>query len=115
MRCCWQQQVSSVPTPERTAVWVNTVKYLFNAPKYSDRILYCHNYPCSGGLVGNVVSFRHGQIEISRPPTGWSAYGLESEYIMQRILIVEDEIKTGSYLRQGLEEVGYHVELFQWP
>ena len=31
---------------------------------------------------------------------------------MQRILIVEDEIKTGSYLRQGLEEVGYHVELF---
>ncbi|KFK95930.1 heavy metal response regulator transcription factor [Serratia sp. Ag2] len=31
---------------------------------------------------------------------------------MQRILIVEDEIKTGSYLQQGLEEVGYQVDLF---
>lgn len=31
---------------------------------------------------------------------------------MQHILIVEDEIKTGSYLQQGLEEVGYQVDLF---
>ena len=28
-----------------------------------------------------------------------------------KLLIVEDEPKTGSYLRQGLEEAGYVVDL----
>ena len=31
---------------------------------------------------------------------------------MQRILIVEDEHKTGSYLQQGLVEEGYQADLF---
>ncbi|MBL1494921.1 response regulator, partial [Klebsiella pneumoniae] len=31
---------------------------------------------------------------------------------MQRILIVEDEQKTGRYLQQGLAEDGYVVDLF---
>ncbi|VEB92737.1 DNA-binding transcriptional activator CusR [Citrobacter koseri] len=31
---------------------------------------------------------------------------------MQRILIVEDEQKTGRYLQQGLVEEGYQADLF---
>ncbi len=34
-----------------------------------------------------------------------------SELTMQRILIVEDEQKTGRYLQQGLVEEGYQADL----
>src|SRR5690625_3523929 len=34
-----------------------------------------------------------------------------SEYVVMRLLIVEDEVKTGNYLQQGLTEAGFIVDL----
>jgi len=32
-----------------------------------------------------------------------------------KILVVEDETKTGDYIKQGLAESGFVVELVRWP